>query len=158
MPKFIVDFMLGRLARWLRIFGYDAEYYSGVSRTGLLYQSLKEKRILLTRDHVLSRKRAWQFLLIKSNFFLDQLKQIKDETGIEFDSNRLFSRCTFCNVVVETIDKQKIKGKVPEYVYATHDEFSHCRKCKRIYWAGTHLELLQQQCEGKELWKKTVKH
>ena len=66
-PKFLVDFMLGRLAKWLRIFGYDTVYIEENERSNRILKSLQENRILLTRDQRLSKKRAWKLVLIKSD-------------------------------------------------------------------------------------------
>lgn len=152
--KFLVDFMLGRLAKWLRIWGYDAEYFCHVSGAPesasenskeIIYRSLKDRRIILTRDHRLSSKKAYRLVLIRSNFFEEQLKQLMDELGLLFNREKLFSRCTICNVLIESIEKTKVLNKVPPYIYNTHNEFSHCPKCERIYWHGTHLDLLESK-------------
>lgn len=144
--KFLVDSMLGRLAKWLRILGYDAEYYNdNKNRRGIIYRSLQQKRIVLTRDHRLSKKRAYKLICIQSNFFEDHLKQLEKELDLKFDKNKLFRRCSICNVLLEKIDKKEILNKVPPYIYSTHNEFSRCPKCNRIYWAGSHLELLEEK-------------
>ncbi|MBN1622136.1 MAG: Mut7-C RNAse domain-containing protein [Endomicrobiales bacterium] len=142
-PKFLVDFMLGRLAKWLRIFGYDSIYIEEKNRPNLILNSLKENRILITRDHRLSKKRAWKLILIKNDHLPQQIKQLKDELNIVISRDNLFSRCTICNAPIEKIeDKEKIKDLVPEYVFRTQNDFSRCPNCKRIYWSGTHWELL----------------
>lgn len=135
--------MLGRLAKWLRIFGYDSIYIEEKNRPNLILNSLKENRILITRDHRLSKKRAWKLILIKNDHLPQQIKQLKDELNIVISRDNLFSRCTICNAPIEKIeDKEKIKDLVPEYVFRTQNDFSRCPNCKRIYWSGTHWELL----------------
>jgi uncharacterized protein with PIN domain len=143
--KFIADLMLGRLAKWLRIWGYDTEYYRDKDRKGIIIKSLQEKRIILTRDNRLSKKKAYNLILIRSNFFVEQLKQLKNELNIEFDKNNLFTRCTICNIVVNKVNKKDVLNKVPIYIYDIHNEFSQCPICKRIYWPGTHIELLRDK-------------
>ncbi len=150
LPRFLVDFMLGRLAKWLRIWGFDADYYRKTDRAGILLKSLQDRRIILTRDHMLSKKRAWKLVLIKSDFLEEQLKQIKEDFNLEFNKENLFSRCTICNVQIQEIEKEKIKNKVPPFVYATHDEFSLCPSCGRVYWQGTHLDLINEQLKNKK--------
>jgi len=141
--RFLVDFMLGRLARWLRIFSYDTVYANEQNRATLLLQSLQENRVIITRDHRLSQKRAWKLILIKSDHLGEQLQQLVEETNISISRERLFTRCTICNVSTEKLlNKKEIMDSVPEYVYQTQGEFSRCPQCGRIYWPGTHWELL----------------
>lgn len=144
MERFIADFMLGRLAKWLRIYGYDTEYFRGENRRELLLKSIKEQRTVLTRDHRLSIKRAWKLILIKSDFLEEQLRQVINELGLITNTDNLFSRCTLCNTPIEQINKTEVMNKVPPYIYATQNEFSYCPQCKKIYWQGTHLRLLQE--------------
>jgi uncharacterized protein with PIN domain len=142
-PKFLVDFMLGRLAKWLRIFGYNTAYATDKNSSSIIIKSLKENRILVTRDHRLSRKRAWKLVLINSDHLAGQMKQLMQETGITVSQSRFFTRCTLCNSPIEQVtQKENIKELVPEYVYNTQDIFSQCTSCKKIYWRGTHFELL----------------
>jgi len=82
--------MLGRLSKWLRVFGYDTAYAKENSRPGIILQSLRESRILITRDHNLSRKRAWKLVLIQSNKVEEQLRQVINETRINPSPDRLF--------------------------------------------------------------------
>ncbi len=99
---------------------------------------------------MLSKKRAWKLVLIKSDFLEEQLKQIKEDFNLEFNKENLFSRCTICNVQIQEIEKEKIKNKVPPFVYATHDEFSLCPSCGRVYWQETHLDLINEQLKNKK--------
>ena len=109
--KFIVDFMLGRLMRWLRLIGEDAEFLIGGDKNELVYRSLKEKRIILTRSTKVSRRKAYQLCFIKSENIIEQIKQLIEELGIEIDKKMIFSRCIECNNVLVSIDKKKIKSK-----------------------------------------------
>ncbi|MFW6172393.1 MAG: Mut7-C RNAse domain-containing protein [Elusimicrobiota bacterium] len=142
--KFMVDFMLGRLCRWLRLLGEDAEYYRDRDKGGIIYRSLKEKRIILTRDRRLSSKKAIRIYRVKNEEFREQLREVINEFDIEIDDEKIFSRCTDCNLILQQIQKEKIKNKVPDYVYKTHDKFSICKNCERIYWKGTHRELIDK--------------
>lgn len=140
----MVDFMLGRLCRWLRLLGEDAEYYRDRDKGGIIYRSLKEKRIILTRDRRLSSKKAIRIYRVKNEEFREQLREVINEFDIEIDDEKIFSRCTDCNLILQQIQKEKIKNKVPDYVYKTHDKFSICKNCERIYWKGTHRELIDK--------------
>ena len=144
--KFIADAMLGRLARWLRILGYDVSYESSISDDDLIAGALKEHRIILTMDRKLTeRESAKNSLLIKSPFYKEQLKQVITYYNIDYKSG-IFTRCLVCNSLLVSIEKEKIKDRIPPYVYSTQDKFYICHQCKRVYWSGTHrikiLEML----------------
>ncbi|ALM75419.1 Mut7-C RNAse domain-containing protein [Thermococcus barophilus] len=133
-PKVIADMMLGRLARWLRLYGYDTVY--GVKDDDEIIEiAKKEGRIILTRDEELA-KRAKNAILISSNKFEEQIKQLM-ELGFTF--NELFpenARCPKCNGPIKEIPKEKIKDKVPPGVYEKYNEFYICTECGQIYWLG----------------------
>ena len=144
--KFIADAMLGRLARWLRILGYDVSYESSISDDDLIARALNEGRIILTMDRKLTeRESAENSMLINSPSYKEQLKQVITHYNIDYKSG-IFTRCLVCNGVLEPIGKEKIKDNVPPYVYSTQDKFYICHQCKRVYWSGTHrikiLEML----------------
>jgi uncharacterized protein with PIN domain len=144
-PKFIADFMLGRLARWLRVLGYDTLYAIRQKRSDMQLQSLKESRVILTRDSRLSAKRSYGLLLIKDDLYLGQLKQVFKTFDLKIDRNNIFKICSVCNSrLAEVGKKEEVKGLVPEYVYETHDDFTVCPVCQKIYWKGTHSELIDK--------------
>ncbi|HHT9138904.1 MAG TPA: Mut7-C RNAse domain-containing protein, partial [Candidatus Wunengus sp. YC60] len=136
--KFIADAMLGRLARWLRILGYDVIYESSISDNDLIARAIRDHRIILTMDRKLTeRESAKNSLLIKSPSYKEQLKQVITRYNIDYKTG-IFTRCLVCNILLGRVEKEKIKDKVPPYVYSTQDEFDICRQCGRIYWPGTH--------------------
>ena len=146
--KFIADAMLGRLARWLRILGHDVVYDSSISDNDLIARAIREHRIILTMDRKLTeRESAKNSLLIESPSYKEQLKQVITHYNIDYKSG-IFTRCLVCNSLLASIEKEKIKDKVPPYVYSTQDEFDICQQCGRIYWSGTHrtkmLEMLDR--------------
>ena len=140
----MVDFMLGRLCRWLRLIGEDAQYYRSDDDGGIIYRSLKEKRIIITRNRSLSRRKPLGILVIESDDFRQQLSYVVHEFGLKIDDKRIFSRCTSCNMLLEAVNKESIKDNVPEYVFRTHGLFSKCPSCSRIYWKGTHRDLIRK--------------
>lgn len=135
--KFIADDMLGKLAKWLRILGYDTVYYQTQNDNELIEIAHQENRILLTRDTQLSRNWLVPTLLIKKETIEEQLKEVIQRFKLEIE-NALFSRCPKCNTLLREIKKDEIKDKIPEFVYQTYNEFWTCPTCKRYYWAGTH--------------------
>ncbi|MEP9412629.1 MAG: Mut7-C RNAse domain-containing protein [Candidatus Brocadia sp.] len=146
--RFIADAMLGKLARWLRIIGYDVVYESSISDDDLIARAIQEHRIILTMDRKLTeRESAKNSLLIRSPNYKAQLKQVITHYNIDYKSG-IFTRCLLCNRQLDSVEKEKIKDRVPPYVYSTQDEFDVCRQCSRVYWSGTHrvkmLEMLDK--------------
>lgn len=146
-PRFIVDFMCGRLAKWLRILGYDAEFVKDISREKILLESLKEQRIVLTRDTKLSSKKAYKLILIKSDKIREQVRQVIKELNLVIDKNKFFTICSICNKKVVAVSKEKVKDLVPKYVYENISEFYECPQCNRIYWQGSHFDFFLDDIE-----------
>ncbi len=143
--KFVVDFMLGRLCRWLRLLGYDAVYCR--EKENIITTSLRETRIVLTRNQKLSRRKSYRLILLASDSFREQLAQIIGTLNLAVDENKLFSRCVHCNAMVKPAKKDEVKGKVPPFIYDTHNDFSVCPVCQRIYWKGSHWNLMKRDLE-----------
>jgi len=136
--KFIVTKELGRLARWLRILGFDTEYFSSSNRSSLIIISLRDERIILTRDSRMSPVSGVRILKVKHDELKQQLAQVMKELNIKLNEKLLFTRCVLCNKELKTTEKKSIKGRVPDYVYETQSDFVICPECKRVYWQGTH--------------------
>ena len=137
--RFILTPELGRLAKWLRILGFDTVYSTQINFSSLLIQALRDNRIILTRNsRFINKDRVAKCVQIHSDQVNQQLKQILRDLDIRPNTEKMFSRCIICNVELNEIDKQQIKDKVPEYVFKTQDEFFNCPTCQRIYWSGTH--------------------
>jgi uncharacterized protein len=136
-PRFVADTMLGRLATWLRILGYDAEYARGED-TALIERARETGRILLTRDTGLARRRdVPPHLLVRSDHVSEQLRQVM-ETFHLTPAGPSARRCPRCNAAVEPRTKAEAFGRVPEFVWSSQDAFWGCPACGRLYWAGTH--------------------
>ncbi|MCM8763051.1 MAG: Mut7-C RNAse domain-containing protein [Candidatus Omnitrophica bacterium] len=136
--KFILTQELGRLSKWLRILGYDSVYFTQENMGTLIVEALKDERIILTRHQKIPLGRGVKILNIKSDSVKEQLQQVLAELQLKLDEDILFSRCIICNTLLEEIEKEEIKDKVPEYVFKTQRNFTVCPKCQRIYWQGTH--------------------
>ena len=142
--RFLVDPTLGRLAKWLRLLGYDAVYVrSGTGSSGsdgpaLARRARVEGRILLTRNRRLGTARAGpRTVLVRSNAVTEQLAHVVAECGLEVGAH-VFSRCAVCNVPIEMTPAATARESVPPYVWLTHSQFARCPQCGRIYWDGTH--------------------
>ncbi|MBU0634751.1 MAG: Mut7-C RNAse domain-containing protein [Candidatus Omnitrophica bacterium] len=137
--KFIVTRELGRLAKWLRILGFDAKYSPDLlSMSHLIAETLQDNRILVTRNTHIGTRQGMRVVKIKSDFFKEQLAQIIQELDLELEGRRFFGRCILCNLALGNAVKEKIKNKVPLYVFDTQDKFLECSGCGRVYWPGTH--------------------
>lgn len=132
-PGFVCDFMLGRLAKWLRLLGFDTLYYKSSEGKAIIYYNRKENRTILTRNESLAEK-CEDAILIESENLMEQLKQMSSTVEIE----NPFSRCPVCNTEIEEVEKETIKNEVPPYIFEVHDEFKKCPECGRVFWKGTH--------------------
>ncbi len=143
--RFTADRMLGKLAKKLRLLGIDTEYFKDVDEETILKFCEEEKRILLTRDTELyekALKRGVEVFLLKSDDWRSQLRAIHDRFKIQGEP---YTRCSICNVVLVKVNKNLVKGRVPEYVYLTQEEFYECPRCHRIYWRGTHVVHMEEE-------------
>lgn len=148
----MVDTMLGKLAKWLRILGHDTAYRREGNDTEFIAQAKNEGRWIITRDRLLIKRRGLTgFTLIRDNDPKDQLRQIVTDLALDIDKDihtHLFTRCIECNGEIHPLSKEGVKGRVPEYVYAVQAEFSCCPRCRRIYWGGTHRKRVREGLEG----------
>lgn len=146
--------MLGTLSTWLRILGFDTSYAKqNSSDTELLLLAKTEERTLITRDTELmyqARKQLIPCIYLQTTVLDEQLSIVLKQTPQ--DPALFLSRCTICNSPITSIEKTKVKDKVPQRIYEQHDTFWCCYMCKKIYWAGTHythmlnkIEILSQQ-------------
>ena len=104
----------------------------------MIIQALRDERIILTRNHRLPQARGIKIILIRAEKLKAQLAEVSRALEIQPDPQMMFSRCILCNERLVEIAKEKVKDKVPEYVFKTQKDFITCPKCKRIYWQGTH--------------------
>lgn len=128
---------LGRLAKWMRLLGFDTLYEPEV--TPALFEKRCQEGICLTRTRG-SGERADGHgrLYIEADRVREQLQAVVSALGLKTGDLKPFSRCIGCNAVVEKVDKQVLKPQVPDYVWETHRQFSRCNRCRRIYWPGSH--------------------
>jgi uncharacterized protein len=137
-PRLLLDGMLGSLARWLRIGGYDTEYRKDTDDDVLIEEALADDRILLTRDEVLvnrARKRGVEAIFVEKG---DEkaLSQLTKKLGITFDPTQ--ARCPKCNHTVEKVAKEKVVDRVPDGTYKVVDDYWVCPRCGGVYWRGSH--------------------
>lgn len=144
--------MLGRLARWLRLLGYDTLYFPDIRDSLLLRIAREENRTLLTRDTRLVKVRGLSdYLLLSSNDPFEQLRIVlktfsllpspQDMSGAE----GMAGRCSLCNTPTHAASEEEARGHVPAYVLQTARNFRHCASCGRYYWKGSHYEKMRKK-------------
>ncbi len=153
--KFVTDRMLGRLARWLRLFGYDTIEIKKQENEddALLALAEKDGRILLSRDRVLVRKaikRGIRTYLVQSPEIMEQLREMQGEFGISIEPQ--LERCTLCNSVIRKVKPEEMEiVRAKDYVYpdrlGSGLEFWLCDKCGQVYWQGKHWENIMERAE-----------
>lgn len=137
--------MLGKLATWLRLLGFDTLYLPDADDPELAEIARAENRVLLTRDVQLTRRRGLQFVLVESDHVGEQVRQVF--RVLHLTAHEAFSRCAECNVPIEEASVDTVRGDVPPYVLQTHTRFRRCPQCKRVYWRGTHWVQMLAQIE-----------
>ena len=143
--KFIADVMLGRLARWLRLFGYDTLYSSAAQDSEILVEALITGRVLLTRDVELAKTAGAAAYLVRANDLWGQLREVVAHFGLETKVKLII--CPVCNGKIVPVRKQEIESKVPRYTYLTHERFWRCENCGKIYWRGSHISLAEKDIQ-----------
>ena len=133
--------MLGKLARWLRLSGYDVQYSVDFEDNEIISEA--KDRTILTRDRALferAKSAGQSAFLVRDMDIKGQLLQLKEEGGIELRATPELARCPLCNGEIESIEKEKIEEKVPENV----NDFWICKSCKNIYWEGGHWKNIKE--------------
>ena len=136
-PTFFADAMLGRLARWLRVLGFDTRTEPELDDHALVRLADAEGRVLLTRDrHLVAELRPRRPLLITEDAPLEQLRQVIQHCGLE-PPPALFTRCTVCNtLLVPGTEADRLT--LPPKVHASSGSIRRCPTCERRYWPGSH--------------------
>lgn len=148
--SFIVDTNVGKLARWLRMLGYDTLFINNIDDEELIAIGLKEKRVLLTKDTQIMLRRVvtsgrLKALLIQSDDVKAQLLQVV--RAMKLDQERKFTLCLECNEPLVPRSKDQVQDLVPPYVFKTQSNYYQCPSCQRVYWRGTHWQRMKQEVE-----------
>ena len=134
--------MLGTLAKWLRIFGFDTFYAnSKMDDSELVDISKNEKRVLITRDKNLlqrAKKEKLKVIEINTTDINQQINIVINQ--VKINPSKALSRCILCNTELDEIQKDEIEKKVPKRVFNGNEKFWFCPICKKTYWKGTHYE------------------
>jgi len=151
-PKFIVDRNVGKLARWLRLMGYDTRFFDGGDDAELVAIAKTEGRVILSRDTQIMKRRLItggqiKAVLIQSDQPGEQIRQVIDTLNLD-SRFRPFTICLECNQPLVERAKDEVKELVPPYVFKTQDQFMQCPNCRRIYWRGTHWRAMTKKLES----------
>jgi uncharacterized protein with PIN domain len=150
--KFITDRNLGKLAKWLRILGYDTVCYSENIDRAFLRAGAKENRIVLTRRRDMARRAfSGRMVIIYRDRVNDQLQELREKTSLEPNPQNFLSLCLECNQPLQPISKENTKEKVPPYVFQTQNTFLTCPECGKIYWPGTHRDNILKELKNRNL-------
>ena len=147
-PIFFVDAMLGNIARKLRLLGYDSQYFSDIDDEKLINIARKEKRIIISKDEELikkAKKLDMKSIYIKKEDEIEEFLEIINSINLKrIKINGNVARCTKCNSLTESVDKEIIKERITNGVLKSNEKFWICKHCNQIYWEGTHIKNLQE--------------
>jgi uncharacterized protein with PIN domain len=144
--KFIADNNVGKLARWLRVIGYDTVLFKQKDDAEMIRIALGEDRVILTKDAQFMKRRlvtggTLRALYIEQDDPQVQVRQVAETLSLNYDF-KPFSRCLECNRVLVARNKEDVKRLIPAHVFETQTRYTRCPACRRIYWPGTHWQAM----------------
>lgn len=150
--RFVVDSNVGRLARWLRIAGFDTLFVRDIDDNRLVRIAFDEDRVLLTKDRQILKRRLvtsgrLKVILIEDDEVKAQLRQVLTALNLASEL-RPFSLCVECNEPLVSREREEVEELVPPYVFQTQTQYVQCPGCLRVYWRGTHWERMSRELEG----------
>ena len=146
MPHcFVADSMLGRLAKWLRAFGFDVFYDPFLDDHGVVACARERGAIALTRDTRFPQPPDVRIILVKSDHIAEQLKQIVEHVPLDLSTARPLTRCTVCNHTLVPATRDDVWDRLPPFVYLTNETYARCPGCDRVYWEGTHAPRIRAE-------------
>jgi uncharacterized protein len=145
--RFAADAMLGRLARWLRVLGYDTSYDETLADPVLVQLAREQSRLLLTRDrHLLRELRPARAFEVRQDDPLQQLRDVVLELALPPPTG-LFTRCLLCNAPLDAMERQEALAALPEAVRDLPGPVRRCPSCGRLYWDGSHVRRMRAALE-----------
>jgi uncharacterized protein with PIN domain len=147
-PRFILDGMLGKLSRWLRISGYNAKYVGTYDDAEILVEASREELILLTKDKLLFRKAqklGLDGLLVEGVDYIEELAFVAKQFGLKLDPKK--SRCPCCGEPVQEVSKESLVNKIPSRSLKHYEIFWSCKACGKVFWRGSHWKNILETIE-----------
>lgn len=139
--RFVVDSMLGKVAKWLRILGYDTRC-----------EPLDETKLTEYAEAgwlMVTRRRSWcgrrNVVCITQDAPAAQVRELHGHIGLEMKAEGFLKRCIRCNDILEDVERREVSGQVPDYTFETVTEFRRCPRCRRIYWEGSHPSSMKER-------------
>jgi len=143
-PKFILDVHLGKLAKYLRLLGFNVLYDNHYDDKNIIEIAKSQHRIILTRDiGILKNKTVTHGYWVRNIDWKEQVAEILTRFEL-FSKIAPFTRCLECNGVLEPIEKSKIEDQLPPKTKKFYQRYAKCPECNRIYWEGTHYEKMKK--------------
>jgi len=138
-PKFITDASLAKLAKWLRLLGYDAVVFHKKAGREMLRLAQAEGRIVLTRrSDMTERQFSGCLYLITGKDISSQLNDVIDKFALQIEKQSMFGICLRCNRKLQSVSGEGLRNLVPPYVFENCASFNECPSCRNIFWEGTH--------------------
>lgn len=145
--RFSADAMLGKLAHWLRLLGFDCTYESDIDDAELVQRAIEQERVILTRDRALPDEwRVSDVCVVHADNTFAQLGEVLRRFDLS-DSVRLFTRCSECNRRLTIASAADLQGRAPARILATQDPLQTCPGCGRVYWSGSHTRRIERVVE-----------
>lgn len=145
--RFVLDGHLGKLARLLRMLGFDSLYETDFEDSEIVQISAEEKRVILTRDVELLKANAvthgYWVRTISPN---EQVREVLERFDL-FSQVHPFRRCMLCNNPITRVGKETVLQDLPDKVRELHDEFYRCAGCRKVYWKGSHYHDMMSQIQ-----------
>jgi len=147
VTKFILDVHLGKLAKYLRMIGFDTLYENNYTDPFIIETSISERRIILTRDlGILKNKQVAHGYYIRSTNPKEQLKEVIERFDLRKNIQAI-TRCMECNGTIKVVEKEKIIDQLKPKTKKYFNEFFQCTTCKKVYWEGSHYHrMIERIC------------
>lgn len=143
---------MGKLAKWLRMMGFDSLFFTGEYDSDMVKRALAEDRVILTRDTEIMERRVvrngrLKAILIESEVPFTQMRQVLNILDVK-GQIKPFTLCLECNEPLVEKAPEDVESRVPPYVFKTQTQYMECPVCHRVYWRGTHWEAMIKKLEA----------
>jgi uncharacterized protein with PIN domain len=145
--KFVVDGMLGSFTRWLRLLGYEADYFKDASDDFLIERTTIKGATLLTKDVDLFRRarvQGLQAFLVEGDDEAERLASVAVQFNLRLEVDDVLSKCPTCGSSLKRVDAEEVRSKIPEGSLRHFQEFWICTGCSKIYWRGRHWKKINE--------------
>jgi len=149
--KFIADNNVGKLARWLRVIGYDTLLFKQKDDARMIKTAFSDDRVVLTKDTQFMKRRLvtngqLKAILIKQDAPKNQIREVVKSLNLDYHF-KPFSLCLECNQTLIPRTKEEVQSLVPPHVFVTQTQYTECPACHRIYWQGTHWQAMVKKLQ-----------